>query len=105
MRRLYTILGLLSALAFAGRPGEPFPEARIKNGLISARLYLPDTAKGYYRGSRFDWSGVMPELEYHGHSYFGQWFEKYGPTLHDAIMGPVEDYYPIGYEEAKVGES
>ncbi|MCW3090067.1 MAG: hypothetical protein JWP81_1136, partial [Ferruginibacter sp.] len=43
-------------------------------------------------------------LEYKGHSYFGQWFDKYTPTSHDAIMGPVEDFAPVGYDEAKVGE-
>ena len=45
----------------------------------------------------------MPELEYKGHSYFGQWFEKYDPFLHDAIMGPVEEFAPLGYEEAGTG--
>ena len=68
-------------------------------------MYLPDNKEGYYRGTRFDWSGVIPALEYKGHTYFGQWFEKYSPTLHDAIMGPVEDFYPIGYDEAKTGET
>ncbi|MEO5581220.1 MAG: hypothetical protein ABIR66_00895 [Saprospiraceae bacterium] len=79
------------------------PQAEIKNELIHARLYLPDVKNGYYRGSRFDWAGVIPSLVYKGHQYFGQWFEKYSPTLHDAIMGPVEAFAPIGYEETKVG--
>jgi len=73
------------------------PEAAISNGIIHARFYLPDTAVGYYRSSRFDWSGVMPSLDYAGHSYFGQWFPKYSPTIHDAIMGPVESFSPLGY--------
>src|ERR1700748_1918108 len=73
---------------------DSFPQAEISNGIIRARFYLPDTAKGYYRGSRFDWSGVMPALEFKGHSYSGQWFEHYEPTLHDAIMGPVESFDP-----------
>jgi len=89
----------------SGRPSDQFPQAEISNGLIRARLYLPDSSEGYYRGARFDWSGVMPELEFKGHKYFGQWFKKYDPLLHDAIMGPVEDFYPIGYDEAKVDES
>lgn len=80
------------------------PQTEIKNELIHARLYLPDAKNGYYRGSRFDWAGVIPSLEYKGHQYFGQWFEKYSPTLHDAIMGPVEAFAPIGYEEAKTGD-
>lgn len=81
------------------------PEAEITNGLIHARIYLPDPDNGYYRGSRFDWSGVIPDLEYNGHTYYGQWFPKYDPRIHDAIMGPVEDFLPVGFNEAKPGES
>jgi hypothetical protein len=104
MKKFYAIVFTLLFAATGAKPGNQPPEAEISNGLIHARLYLPDTANGYYRGSRFDWSGVMPELEYQGHSYFGQWFEKYSPTLHDAIMGPVEAFSPVSYDEAKPGE-
>ncbi len=52
------------------------PEAGISNGSIDAKLYLPDADRGYYRGTRFDWSGVIPSLRYKGHEYFGQWFER-----------------------------
>lgn len=98
-------LALLFVLLTArGDAQAQFPSASISNGLIKAGLYLPDKDIGYYRGSRFDWSGVMHSLEYQGHSYFGQWFERYSPTLHDAIMGPVEAYYPIDFETAKPGE-
>jgi hypothetical protein len=79
------------------------PQVEISNGLIKAKLYLPDAEQGYYRGSRFDWSGVIPELTYSGHNYFGQWFPKYDPKLHDAICGPVEEFTEIGYVEAPVG--
>ena len=79
------------------------PEAELSNGLIHARIYLPDSVSGYYRSTRFDWSGVMPSLEYAGHSYFGQWFPKYSPTINDAIMGPVESFSPLGYNDAAVG--
>ncbi len=94
---------LLSGLLI--NAGTPFnsPEAQISNGLINARLYLPDADDGYYRGSRFDWSGVIASLDYKRHHYFGQWFKEYVPTLHDAIVGPVESFDPIGYEEAKIG--
>ena len=101
--RFFVLLVLpLSALTAAD-----FPEAHISNGLIKASFYLPDPQKGYYQGTRFDWSGVMPTLEYKGHQYFGQWFEKYDPKLHDAIMGPVEEFRTndagLGYAEAKQG--
>ncbi|MEP7265982.1 MAG: hypothetical protein ABI844_00040 [Saprospiraceae bacterium] len=85
---------------------EAQPNASITNGIIDAGFYLPDVKDGYYRGARFDWSGVMPALSWNGHTYFGQWFDSshYSPTLHDAIMGPVEAFDPIGYNEANVGE-
>jgi hypothetical protein len=105
MKRLFTfttsLLILTIILSFDNSP----PEASISNGLISARLYLPDSVKGYYRGARFDWSGVIYDLEYNNHHYFGKWFDHYEPTLHDAIMGPVDSFNPIGYDEAKTGES
>jgi hypothetical protein len=78
-------------------------QVEISNGLITAKLLLPDAEKGYYRGSRFDWSGVIPELKYKEHDYFGQWFSVYDPVLHDAICGPVEEFSAIGYETAPIG--
>jgi len=105
MKRLYAAISVIFVFVIGARPIVRFPHAEITNGLIHARLYLPDNKEGYYRGSRFDWSAVMPELKYKGHSYFGQWFETYSPTLHDAIMGPVEAFSPVGYGEAKVGDN
>lgn len=101
----YLIAAFLLLLLSGSTSPDPFPQAEITNGIIRARLYLPDNKEGYYRGSRFDWSGVMPELEFKGHTYFGSWFEKYDPYLHDAIMGPVEEFSAIGYDAAKVGEN
>ena len=81
--------------------------ADISNGIIHAKLLLPDPEHGYYRGSRFDWSGVIESLTYKGHNYFGKWFEGYDPTLHDTIMGPVEEFRgdegALGYNEAQPG--
>jgi hypothetical protein len=83
-----------------------FPETEIGNGIIKARLYLPDAERGYYRGTRFDWAGVVPSLEFKGHSYFGEWNQApYDPKLHDAIMGPVEEFTPLGFDGAKPGET
>jgi hypothetical protein len=80
-----------------------FPGAKISNGLVQAELYMPDASNGYYQGTRFDWSGVIPKLEFKGHDYFGQWFDKYDPKLHDAIMGPVEEFTGLGFEVAPAG--
>jgi hypothetical protein len=99
------------------------PQAQISNSLLNVQLYLPDAEKGYYRGTRFDWSGVIGNLEYDGHSYYGPWFTKTDPNVSDfiysgddivagpcsAISGPVEEFSsgesPLGFDEAKVGGS
>jgi hypothetical protein len=82
-----------------------FPKVEISNGLISAKLYLPDARKGYYQGTRFDWSGNTYSLDYNGHSFIGQWFTKYSPEIHDVIMGPVEEFTPLNYMETSPGEN
>jgi hypothetical protein len=85
------------------------PEAEIGSASLKAKLYLPDADHGYYRATRFDWSGVIASLEFQGHNYFGQWFPRYDPKIHDAIMGPVEEFLTngtgLGYADAKTGES
>ena len=47
------VLTLAHGVGAADHPSAPFA-----NELIEARVYLPDPEKGYYRGTRFDWSGV-----------------------------------------------
>lgn len=92
-----------------------FPSATISNGQIQARLYLPDAKRGYYRGTRFDWSGVIYSLVFQGHGYYGPWFNKTDPAVVDfvydgddivagpcsAITGPADEFGPVGWEEAK----
>lgn len=95
------------ATALGALYGAEFPQAEISNGRIKAVVYLPDAAKGYYRATRFDWSGAIARLECNGHNYFGVWFPKYDPLLNDSITGPVEEFRTgdtaLGWEEAKVG--
>ncbi len=97
----YIIFCTMSILTVSTASINQFPRAEITNGLIRARLYLPDFKKGYYRATRFDWSGIISDLEYKGHTYCGQWFGKYDPLAHDAIMGPAESFSPLGYDDAK----
>ena len=97
------------------------PEAEITNGLLRVRLYLPDARTGFYRGTRFDWSGVIGSLEYAGHDYYPQWFQRSDPSVHDfiydgadivaglctAITGPAEEFAitgrGVGFDQAKAG--
>ncbi len=97
------------------------PQATITNGQIRVKLYLPDAKKGFYRGTRFDWSGVIASLEYKGHDYYGLWFNSVDPKVHDyryagaeivaspcsGAVGPVEEFgtngSALGWDEANVG--
>jgi len=97
------------------------PQTKIANGKIEAALYLPDAQHGYYRGTRFDWSGVIHSLKHNGHDYYGPWFNKTDPKVIDfifsgddivagpcsAITGPVEEFTTngkaLGFDEAKAG--
>jgi hypothetical protein len=93
------------ALASVAAAQSAAPQIAISNSRIHAQLYVPDAHAGYYQGTRFDWAGAISSLEWNGHSYFGQWFSRYDPKLHDAITGPVEEFSGLGYDEAKPGES
>lgn len=82
-----------------------WPQAELSNGVIETTLYLPDEQQGYYQGTRFDWSGAFKSLTYKGHTFIEQWFENYDPKMHDAINGPAEEFTPLGYADAKPGET
>jgi hypothetical protein len=105
MKKTFTSILALVCLCMSAYRLAEYPGTEITNGIIQAKLYLPDASSGYYRGTRFDWSGVVPSLEYKGHSYFGVWnAAPYDPKLHDAITGPVEEFTPLNFDDAKAGE-
>jgi hypothetical protein len=98
---------LLLPAAVAAFAADNVPRANVSNGVLELRIDLPDAVRGYYRGTRFDWSGQISSLRFRGHDFFGQWNEKVDPQLHDSIMGPVEDFRSqdggLGYAEAQAG--
>ncbi len=108
MFRHLVVLASSAVLAALTAPAVEHPAAEIANGEITAKLYLPDVDNGYYRGTRFDWSGVIYSLTYKGHEYFGEWQQSNDPYLHDRITGPVEEFRSndggLGYDEAKPGD-
>jgi hypothetical protein len=104
---------LVSALTAAD-----YPQAEISNGQIRAKLYLPDAKAGFYRSTRFDWSGVISSLEFGGHNYYGPWFTKQDAAVRDFIykdadivvsaesgsMGPADEFQtPLGFDAAAPG--
>jgi hypothetical protein len=101
------LIAMILALVQPTAPSDPL-SATIASGDLRAVVYLPDAKTGYYRGTRFEWSGAVSSLTWKGHEYFGQWFERYDPTLHDAIPGPVEEFLTndtssLGYDQAQPG--
>jgi hypothetical protein len=97
------------------------PETGITNGSLRVRLYLPDANTGFYRGTRFDWSGVIGGLAYAGHNYYPAWFQRSDPSVRDfvyegadivagpctAITGPAEEFVTdgkgLGFDQARAG--
>jgi hypothetical protein len=95
------------------------PTAEITNGSVRLRLYLPSAKRGFYRGTRFDWAGVIASAEWAGHDYFPQWFQRADAKVRDfiyegpdivagpctAITGPSEEFVTdgkaMGFDEAK----
>lgn len=114
--RLYTAILLLGAglrLAVAA----DYPQVQLDNRQIKVTVNLPDAARGFYRGTRFDWAGVLENVEYRGHRYYGRWFQQTDASVHDfvyrgadivagpctAVTGPAEEFGVLGYNEAKPG--
>src|SRR6266702_3240738 len=97
------------------------PHKTITNGLIQTNVYLPDAEKGFYRGTRFEWAGVIGDFSYAGHSFYNPWFTKMEPGVSDfvfrgtdivageasAITGPAEEFVSddgaLNYTSAPAG--
>ena len=116
------------SLPLAAQDLSKFPTADISNVQITAKIYLPDVDKGFYRATRFDWSGIVGSLKYKGHDFYEPWFSKIdydaterGKPNYDfgydeggvvsapftAMTGPGEEFNTnrnaLGFDEAKPG--
>ncbi len=131
VRNLALVTGLAGSLAMGAalaQPAQPLPShimavpldapsVRIANGMIGAQIYLTDSAKGFYRGTRFDQSGVVGSLTFGSQDFYGPWFDHVSPDVLDFIFtpdgiiggpdsatsGPVEEFAPMGFDEAATG--
>jgi hypothetical protein len=104
------------------------PAGQISNGLVSVSFYLPDAEKGFYRGTRFDWSGIIYSLRYKGEEYYGSWYTRIDKSIHNNVqrvgpdgkgevvtgiassgLGPAEEFLTsdkaLGFDDAKPGET
>ena len=76
----------------------------IGNENVKMTFHLPDLANGYYRGTRFDHSGIFRSIDYKGCNYAEEWFSEYDPYKHDAVCGPTEEFSAIGFDQVGPGE-
>ena len=115
-----TFVPVAAAAAIALRADDAYPSVELSNGELKLSVYLPDRDKGFYRATRFDWSGVVSSLEYKGHRFYGPWFDERDPSVRDfihrdgkivagpasGITGPVNEFQrPLGFDTAKPGET
>lgn len=102
----------LSAAAMAGEAlaAEAPPSHTLSNASVKLSMYLPDADRGFYRSTRFDWSGMIDRVEYKGHVFYSYWKQTHDPAQGtDDVVGPAEEFgmqvLPLGYADAKPGET
>lgn len=85
------------------------PKLLLSNESLDLEIWLPDPEKGFYRGVRFDWSGMINQIRYNGHTFLA--CADYA-HLADGGCGTAEEFgigaagtpVPPGYETARPGE-
>ena len=75
---------------------------RIANDTLEIVLHEPQD--GFYRGTRFDRSGVFGSVRFRGAELADRWFTRYDPYMHDAVCGPAEEFAAIGFDAAAPGD-
>jgi hypothetical protein len=94
--------------ASADTPKDEPPQRVLANKALKLTVYLPDVDKGYYRGTRFDWSGLIARIEYKKHVLFGEWKTPHKADDPEGALGTAEEFGitgPPGYKDAQPGET
>lgn len=98
-----------SACGMSPDAGSDYPQVVLSNDVLRMQVFLPDATNGYYRGVRFDRSGMIGRVDWSGHTFFGEWKQsRHAPTGSDDVVGPAEEFgmsVPLGYADAKIGET
>lgn len=105
-----------------------WPSGQISNGQVNVSFYIPDAENGFYRGTRFDWSGILYSLRYREEEFYGSWYTSIDPSIHNNVQrtgpdgrgevvtgiassgrGPAEEFLTndkaLGFDDAKPGET
>jgi hypothetical protein len=103
-----TLACLIVAAPVRGEEKTKYPQHTLKKGDLTLTIYLPDAEKGYYRGTRFDWSGLVGQATYRGHTFFGPWKATHDPGYAEDADAIAEEFGingPPSFSEAKPGEA
>jgi uncharacterized protein GlcG (DUF336 family) len=82
------------------------PVASLVRDGLRLTIALPDAQRGFYRGTRFDWSGIITQASLGGAHFYGLWFDGTSASVHDfldtakgvivnpnnAATGPAEEF-------------
>jgi hypothetical protein len=98
------------------------PSVTLDNGVMKAKVFLPDKPDSFYHGTRFDNFGTIGSLVYGDTDFYKPWFD-FTADVRDYVMtnqgvvagfasadaGPVEEFSTdnkgLGFDEAPVGGS
>jgi hypothetical protein len=72
-----------------------YPRLVLNSDSVFLTIYKPDAVKGYCRGPRFDWSGIIGRVELKGHV----WYADYA-VPHDPLQEPCGTGGEYGIETA-----
>ncbi|MBR5700248.1 MAG: hypothetical protein IKX37_04050 [Bacteroidales bacterium] len=84
---------------------DKFPSLSLGIPSWHVKIWLPDPESGYYRGTRFDHSGVFASVRLFGKEFCAPWLEACDPFRHDNVQGPAEEFGVVGFDEAAPGET
>jgi len=102
------LVGVIIVPNASAKDKSKYPMHTLKKGDLTVTVYLPDAEKGYYRGTRFDWSGLVGQATYKGHTFFGPWKAAHDPAYAEDADAIAEEFGingPPSYSEAKAGEA
>jgi hypothetical protein len=110
------VLALAAAGATTAQNLKPYgyPYVLLDNGQVQTTVLIPDKDKGFYRSTRFDWSGMVWQLTYKGHTYFNEIrsFTPHNPLENEHGMSLAEEFgigtsksIPPRFTEAQPGET
>jgi hypothetical protein len=94
VRNILWVAGISLSLVLGLMAQDGSPSATITNGLVHAKLYLPDAEHGYYRGVRSDSTGQAssPASNTGATITLGSGFPLMTPNCTIPITGPVEEF-------------